>query len=151
MRDTEQRQALHITLQLREASLVEPIASIELSDEDHSNIVAAIIARNGMAPCCLTIGEWMKSAMLHQANRDLASGKPLLAMEDAITKAIGLLTLIASSNRKLRAELETRMDVKLEERISSGVELLADASAGELQDAFNASCDYATRQKVVAA
>lgn len=137
-------QAGPITLQLVEAGAHNPLACVEITADELSSIKAARAARNKNIPGLeWSIGQWIKSALTHQASRDLTPGRPLFDLQDAINKAAGLLSVMAISNTKLRADLADTEGRPLSGGIDCGIEILADLTSAELAKAFKASFDYA--------
>src|ERR1039458_400541 len=100
------QQTAPITLQLQEAGADKPIACVEITANELSSIKAACAARNKNIPGLeWSSGQWIKSALMHQTSRDLTPGCPLFKLEDVISRAAGMLSLMAISNTKLRADL----------------------------------------------
>jgi hypothetical protein len=137
-------QAGPITVQLLEAGVDKPLACVQIDADELSRIKAGHAARNKVPPMLgWSLGEWIKSAMTHQANREITPGRPLLDLEDAIYKAAGMLSLMANSNQKLRTELQNGEGNPLGDGIDCGIDILADCVSAELTKAFKASFDYA--------
>src|ERR1035441_6627763 len=100
------QQTAPITLELQEAGADKPLACVEITANELSSIKAARAASNKNIPGLeWSIGQWIKSALMHQASRDLTPGRPLFDLEDAVNKAAGMLCLLANTNSKLRADL----------------------------------------------
>jgi hypothetical protein len=138
------QQTAPITLQLQEAGADKPIACVEITANELSSIKAARAAKNKNIPVLeWSIGQWIKSALMDQASRDLTLGRPLFDLGDAINKAAGMLSLLADSNFKLRVDMADMENRSSNDGIDCGIELLAHCISAELTKAFQASFDYA--------
>lgn len=132
-----------ITLQLLAAGADKPLACVEITANELSHIKAGYAALSERQPpgdC--SFEEWIKSAVLHQANRELRES-PLLDLEEAVNKIVGILSLMVNSSLKLQADLENEDGIEDHRKIAAGIELLASSASSELLYAFDASYDYA--------
>ena len=138
-----------VSVQLHVPGADNPVACIELTAAEESYIRAAWLKKS--TPIEPRLGDWVKSALLRQANRDMVSKFPLIDLEDAVMKAIGLLSMMMDSNAKLQMALADDSVTDWENRGPRGIELLANSVSIELLETFNDSFDYATGRKAVAA
>lgn len=122
---------------------------IELTAEELSHIRAGWLKKS--PPLEWRLDEWAKSALLHQANRDMIPHYPLHALEDAVNTVIGLLAVMADSNSKLRTELRDGPRIGSAAHADCGIQNLVRSAGDQLLDTFKASFDYATGRKEVKA
>jgi hypothetical protein len=141
------QQAGPVSLQFHGPGADKPVACIELTAEELSLMRTAWLNKSSAEERRFDV--WVKSALMRQANRDMISRSPLFRLEEAVHVAIGLVAIMGDSNLKLRRELRDGTDRPGDP--DCGIQNLVRSASDQLLDAFNASWDYATGNKEVAA